>query len=644
MSTFLSLLIISPMLESGYTNDDSFNSLVQGVVTLTHQNVFSYTYGQISYCANFIGRFFPIPYFYGPIFFEYVNNLLIYKLLTLFIISLDLITFGYFIRIYTRSSGAAILGILIMPLLFQFRLYHDAILGYEFILPLIVFFTFTSLILLLYYYQNNKVDLLIASYIIYIISVLTYEISYCTLLLYLLVAYFYGRNKKLAIYSIIPYIFISAILALIPIIIRLHNRIAIIGGPGGPAYAPNMDIIQCIHTLIKQTFSAFPLSYYITDPNHIFNTQIFEFIDTDLFILAVIVLGYGRLLLLFYRQYSTDKPTRKIETGKNLLIFLAISGLILLLAPSAMISLSPKYQSEVILGFGYLPVYMSDFGLAMIVISLIYLTYDRIKSKKIIVLITVIIAITCMTTGMINYIDNRNVVEHSNQNWLYPRQIIEDAMRNGLFNNVPNGSTLLVNANNTWDQPSFYSMNTGIKFKEIEANGPLKYVGGGNYNPASLPEDGFLYKNKDIYQYSLRDNDNVFYLCYDAHDREDGYVILSDVKNISISASKIHGITSSYVDIFIRTPFDIHPNDGHQSSFGIWAKGNMISIKNKSIKPFMMTQSQMVLIASSSKWKILRINMQPDWIIDMKSLSLGISSNYPSDSKFFREKDYKFYT
>lgn len=45
LSTFLSLLIISPMLESEYTNDNAFNSLVQGAVTLTHQNVLSYAYG-----------------------------------------------------------------------------------------------------------------------------------------------------------------------------------------------------------------------------------------------------------------------------------------------------------------------------------------------------------------------------------------------------------------------------------------------------------------------------------------------------------------------------------------------------------------------------------------------------------------------
>ena len=63
ISLILTLLTLSPILDSGYIGDDTFESLTKGMVIDSESNIFHLTYKTISFYAT-NGRFDPFQFYY----------------------------------------------------------------------------------------------------------------------------------------------------------------------------------------------------------------------------------------------------------------------------------------------------------------------------------------------------------------------------------------------------------------------------------------------------------------------------------------------------------------------------------------------------------------------------------------------------
>ena len=187
------LLINLKVLQSGYFNDDMINSQVPGVVPFVFDSIFDLTKYYFSEWIRNQGRFFPLAW-YGYYVFDFFDTLIAYKLYCIFFITVSNFVFGYFVYQISQSKELSYLVILITPVLFQYRLYHDPILSYGGLMQLILIYTILSLILLVKYLKTKNIIFLVGSVMFYLFSLLTYEITYTFFLLHVLIVWRYRKK------------------------------------------------------------------------------------------------------------------------------------------------------------------------------------------------------------------------------------------------------------------------------------------------------------------------------------------------------------------------------------------------------------------------------------------------------------------
>jgi hypothetical protein len=373
-------------------------------------------------------------------------------------------------------------------------------------------------------------------------------------------------------------------------------------------YRFNFDLKEYTFTLAKQTFAALPLSYYLTDSNKIFSDGYDVIVKNNLFvILFIIIVTYLFSLLELLKLYVKEVTDQILQIKNSLFLFLF--GLLLLILPGIFISATQKYQNEIYVGYGYLPVYISYFGVSLIIISIIYTIFIKFNTKKnTIIIISIIVAILCSTIGGLNYINNTTVVENSNLYWQYPRSLILEGIHNNLFTDLPENSRLIVESNYPWDQTSFYSMSSGKKFSYVASGKDLMYVSGGKY---------------DLSMFSNNGSNNLYYLRYDSSSNNNGYAILASIESIDATNDSINNVSSNYVYLYTRTPNEVHDIDGYQVIRHVKLDGKWIDNTNISTN-FSLDQNQMEMISSGNNWKLFRIYYE-NKRIDVKSLSVAIT-------------------
>jgi hypothetical protein len=536
---------LSPMLASGYYNDDSINSMTSGVLSYSHTSLIKLTTDvMLSWIS--MARLYPFAsYCYA--FFYLVNSLLLYKSLLLFAVLVDIAIFYHLVKKLTRSVSTSMLSALVLSLLFQFRIYHDPILSYQLLLELIFFLTMVSLLLFTSYLENGRKRYLLLSLTIYFVSLLTYEITYVFFLLFLVIACVYPvkRSVKRAIRPVLPFVAITLACGLFVVFLRMTSGIMLVGRSNGSAYVPNIDPLLYIYTLARQTSAAFPLSYF----SFSINDRLLPFIMGESLAfyaeIAVLVVIYFLLFMAVLKKVAEDCRTGRASGNSTRLMF--VFGGLLLILPGLIISSSPKYQKEITWGTGYLPVFISYFGIALMLALAIGYILNRIHNVNNKLLHGVLVLLAFMLTMMvaINFIDNHIVVENQNQQWLYPRAIMEEGMRNGVLNDVPDGALMVVGHPHYWDMPEFFLVNSNIFLKDIYTNGePI--------NAGILPSGSLISREQDRYVYTLSQSDPVYYLQYGSEDSQHGYVVFAHINQLSCTNDSIITADAGEVKIYVK--------------------------------------------------------------------------------------------
>lgn len=625
----LAFITVSPVLNSGYTGDDSFESLTEGTILINHDTLAGYTYDKAKYFIIQYGRFDPLQFYYYTVY--YLTDLHVYKTLVIISIIIDLLLFGYFIKLITKSPILGILSIIIMPAFFQQRLFHDPILGYHMLMQLILFISIISWIFLYNYLKKGKIIDLVISLIIFTISLSIYEVTYVFCLIPIAMVILYSENKDMiwklkvsSFYAILSSIFIS-----IPILIRVFNGISIVGSRESARYSLNLNASDYIQTLIRQTIAGFPLSYYAFDPYSTFDKTINAFIANLSITAFIICVGTITLSYVVLKVYLKEIKSEN-NIGSNKLfpyIGLFVIGILLLIIPGVLVSSSPEYQRYIIWGIGYLPVYLSYFGLGMIVIGIVWYIFKKfnVYNNKYMMAIVLIFAILISGINTLNYSNNVTTIQYSNLFWLYPRTVIEDAMHNGLFSHVPDSSTLILDTSYPWDQAAFYRMHSGLSLECLSAKRELIYVGGGRFNSSYLPSGTIINRSNNISMYKLSGSNDVFYISYDSYTENEGYAILSNVNYLEASNDTIYNVTGNDMYVYVRTPYDNRPNVHHQIARYVSINGYYMENMTGMNTPFSIDQGNIELVSSGNDWKIFHIFTGNDHY-DIRSITVKVST------------------
>ena len=475
----LAAFMLTPLLSSGFFSDDGVNSLVvPSAVAAQHSSLLREVANAYGGAVRAVGRFFPFAT-YAVFLFWFVNgNLALYKWLILLLVMADLALFGRLVRALTASPVMGVLAIMLPPLLFQFRFYSDPILAFGALPQVITLLTFGSLLAWVAFLRDGKKRHLVVSLVLYGVSLLTYEIVLPFFLLHLLIAWWYPQRTPLrdAARASWPFAVLAVCSAVVVVGVRLSNSIALAGGASGGNYTPNTDPFAALFAMARQVSAALPLSYHILlgSTNGIDGIRPFEglfsyigrYPASSMVVLAGVT-AFVAAGVWMLRGTAPAAAPKKRSPGPAAPRSISIPGLLwtgaaLLVLPATLVALSPKYQSEILWGKGYIPVYVSYFGTALLIIAGLGAA-ARIGSAKnaLRIALAVGLAMALGALGVMTYQDNRIIVERFDRDWLYPRQVEQDALARGLVSPVPADSRIVMLVKRGWDEPAFFAVHAG---------------------------------------------------------------------------------------------------------------------------------------------------------------------------------------
>lgn len=347
----LAFATIRPTYLAGWQGDDMYYSLLNGMLEADHVSLvgaMQHSF-QLWFFGN--GRFYPGLILEKYLVFHLLANLFAYKT---FLVMMTLVTLEAFRRCVATYQTVAVanLAALIACTLFQERGYHDSILAYNAMPQMICIALLTSMIAYRRWLLGFGKQYLAASLALYSLAAVTYEVVYLLALLYIPLALSSRRRRRTSCKDAAPFVAIAALLVGVGVVSRLLF-------PPDPtsAYAVNATGQAVLRTAGYQIAAAFPLSYYLADPSHIFGrSNVAEFyrnapISPYLFGAFLFV---GILVVTDVRRQAAD-PRRLI-----------VIGVLVAVLPAMPLAILNKYQAELRLGLGYLPVLLQLFGVAML--------------------------------------------------------------------------------------------------------------------------------------------------------------------------------------------------------------------------------------------------------------------------------------
>jgi len=444
LSVLFNILILSNILQSDYFGDDLYNFQISGKVPYEYMTITSYTYEAIvGWMKN--GRFFPIAVAYLYYVFDWFDSIYSYKMLMLVVTVTSNLLFSLFIYLFSKNKHISLLVLLITPILFQYRFYHDPILSFHGLMPLLFSFFIVSLIFLLKHLENGNKLHLTASFLFFSACLLTYEISYTFLLIYMLIVSSQISIKthiKRYFMVLSPYFFVLVLFTVFTLYLR--DLTSMDGGP----YSLSWDVVAILKTYYFQTISVLPTTYYINFGHkvHMHDIEIMH-----------ITLS----LLLFFYIYISALRLKGFESQEyKSLIVLAV---LIMLLPGLLISLSIKFQgtlgemNKVQFGLAYIPIYIQTFGLSLL-LSVLINKASSVK-RNLFVLAGLALILT------IHMVSNKQVIDKVNSPYKNNREVLTLFLSGDFKDRLHSGDVIKIIGESPFHSKDFVSMVTGKNIK-----------------------------------------------------------------------------------------------------------------------------------------------------------------------------------
>jgi hypothetical protein len=458
------------------------------------------------------GRFFPLGWiigYYSCDFFRDVEYFRFYQT-TLTVLHMGL--FAWLVFELAGNLRFACLAALITPLFFQIRQYHDPIGAYGGLCQYMGSIFAGSGLLVLKYYRTNRTWQLALASLLYVAGLLMYELTLIALpLLWLILPPKASVKRKLSV--LWPFLLLTSLYLVTTLWLR-HAA----GGSHYPGTTASLNWNKWLATFGRQLFAAVPFSYWTA----IWHEQL----DLETIVRRTFgswsgwfVFG-GNLILL-----RVLLPTRAAFHPGGFRLRCATQlfavALVLLICPAAMIAVSKKYQNQLVWGVGYLPVYVSYFGLALLAALGLYWLYAHLSflpnryRRNILTSLTIVTSVFVAGNRTINSaVANRMDIEFKN-----PRDLVEAAAQAGVFAEMADGDALLSSQPPSWLNDYFLIQHTKRAIRLIDRH-ELKHEALKNLL-TTHPNRVFL----------------LYYHNFDESDR--GWLMLTRLKSQDLSGSNL---------------------------------------------------------------------------------------------------------
>lgn len=374
-------LVFQPILNSSYVGDDWPNSQTpdlnrwrfgeKNLINLWSEIAFwneQWFTGQ--------GRIYSVQFIENRLIFYIFEDPHQYKIFQFSINLLAVLVCAFLIYKVTKSINISSLFIVMFAAVFQIRPDFDPHLAFGGMLPSMMIKIFLTLILTVYYLEQKKPKKFIGFLIIFIwvSAMFTYEYSWLCLpaVIALIIGYKYLNPSLLLINkTIAKQVLIGLILSTLLIALSVFGIFKPRAMGVSEVYNFRFAFPESLKTYVKQTYAAVPGSV----DNIMFTPVVFN--NYPVFNRSIFVIGM--LLILMFSVFLDMFKDENDRWNMKMFLVLLIFGLLLFTSFGLIIAGQPVWWDKFTFGSSYLGVYVGEFGLAIILISLYGIAFLGLK-------------------------------------------------------------------------------------------------------------------------------------------------------------------------------------------------------------------------------------------------------------------------
>jgi hypothetical protein len=235
-------------------------------------------------------------------------------------------------------------------------------------------------------------------------------------------------------------------------------------------YTSDLSLSKVVPTFARQSVGALPLSYaQINTPSFI--QRFPDFIDVRTlrtWIVVVLVVGLLGLAL----RGMPKIPRRTLGA-------MLFAGASLWFIPALVVAQTVRWQSEVVWGNAYIPVYVQYFGFALVSLVVVLVVRSIVEKRKLLfrVLPAAVLSVLVVTGTVAASSNNRLAIQQYNPGYLWTRQFFERATERGAFDDLKDGDAVFTPGGQLWFDPAFVAWWDGPRLESIvDAIGDQRYT------------------------------------------------------------------------------------------------------------------------------------------------------------------------
>lgn len=453
------LWVLFPLLDSGFIGDDAYNSQIRGTLISNNISLFNRLWGEIYGWLVGAGRFNPVGWIFTWTLYYFVDSFIVVKVIAVIIIWLSIFYFSLLIKSITNNEDTLLFVLYFLPILIQFRLWHDPVISFTSLIPLTSLFIFSSL----YYFnigiiQNNLTKLILAL-VLFTLAILSYEIVYFLFPIYIFIfyQYKYKYSKNLI------YVFISLLLiTLTHLFISKYFKNPDLNTY--PLLQPNWNWGEFWRAYKYQVLAALPLSWRLA--KGVSHWNIFPLIGYQTYVFLLFsIITYFYLMRCNFAKIFANK------------VNLFIVFILLLFVPlSAALSSHQNEISSAGAGYGYIVIYTQYFAIVLIFLFMISFIKDFIVNKYIKILCISLISLSIAFFGLVHRNENAHVIKSLDFPFKLPRKFLGSAISEGLLNNIGINDVILSSYRSPADNAWFLTQSADRKIYVCSINVEAEYL------------------------------------------------------------------------------------------------------------------------------------------------------------------------
>lgn len=412
------------------------------------------------------GRFFPLSVHAYFVYYLVYDNYILYKFAILVAVCINVWQFGLFVDEVYDNKRIKILAMISLPAFFQvYNTYHNALLGYHLFMQIMVFFLLQIMVHLYRFEKKGRKGDLVQVVCWTVLSMLTYEIGFIYAAMCFAVLLFSRRQKKNKIFNLCWIAGPTALMATCNLIVKKMYVVEYEG------ISVSFSILAIFKTWFIQLINAIPFTHVLFSrgDGNLPQSMLSFWAQIDTHIILTLIL-FIVIYVKLNKEFPQTKNENNTEWGMVASAFLAYLGV------GFLIALTQKYQNELYLGVSHISVYIEYFLLLYVIIAIVLSVANwwssrsgkKIKEEMFVKdCIYIIIMVLALSTNMIC---TKISVSSINSTIKYRMVAVEEAIKKGLLEGIPEGSTIVVMENDVWLSNAFLAEFSGKKFQVVFEN------------------------------------------------------------------------------------------------------------------------------------------------------------------------------